>query len=100
MERHAGAREMHPLGHGFKVVDRFARLNLDKPGKLLPVRQDEVGEERGCTELDWSRLFLAEVHGDIELPLVLRLEVANKSVVFELLTNRAYEDGRHAASAD
>ena len=55
--------------------------------------KDEVRVPGQRTRPDGRRLLVADVDGDVELSLVLRLEQANDPIVLELLADRPHEDG-------
>ena len=91
---------MHPLMHRLEVVDRLAALDLDDAGQLLAVREDEVRKKRDHADLHGREVFIPHIGDHFPLPLVLGQEVADQTVVLELLTDGPNENRGHAASAD
>ena len=86
--------EGHPLRHRLEVVDRLGGLHLDDAHDLAAaLLQDEVRIPGRRSRPDGGRLFVADVDGDVELSLVLRLQQANDPIVLELLADRPHEDG-------
>ena len=76
---------------------------LDFDGALKPpatflAEQHQVGIHRDVADGDRRVLLRSRIDGDLEFPLVARLQDSNDTIVLELLADRAHEDRAHWTS--
>src|SRR5262245_40390202 len=101
MEDRARARERRPLRHGFEMIHRLARLDLDQPFETaasIRRAQHEVGKHDVVREPGRRVFLIPRVDADLVLTFKLRLEESNHTVVLELLAYRAHQNRAHRAS--
>ena len=101
MKRRAGPAQVGPLGHGFEVIDRLGRFDLDGPHQLVaPVgrRQDEIGKDLHLSDPHRHRLVLADVGDDVVAALEPDLQQPDDTVVLELLADRTHQNRTHETS--
>ena len=101
VERRSGPAEVGPLSHGFEVIDRLGRLDLDRshqPVRPIGRRKHEIRKDLHRPDFDRYGLRFADVGYYLALALQAHLEESDDAVVLELLAHGADEDGAHWTS--
>ena len=100
MQRHLELAVDAPLGARLDGVDRFARLDFhgaQQPAAALG-KQQQVGKHDQLANRDRLVLLIARIDDDFVLALVAGLQLADDTVMLELLADRPGENRAHYAS--